>query len=127
MPDGLDEVPVVEGAPLVSVVINAYNVEDYLAECLDSVLAQTFGDFEAIVVDDGSLDATARIAEAYARRDGRIRVLRNERNMGIPATINRALAAARGELVAKLDADEVVTSYHIRDLADGLQALITSS
>lgn len=93
--------------PLVSVVINAYKVEAYLAECLDSVLAQTFGDYEVIVVDDGSPDATARIADDYARRDGRFRVLRNERNMGIPATINRALAASRGELIAKLDADDV--------------------
>jgi glycosyltransferase involved in cell wall biosynthesis len=97
----------VGGVPLVSVVINAYNVEAYLPECLDSVLAQTLGDFEAIVVDDGSTDATGRIAEDYARRDARIRVLHNERNIGIPATINRALAASRGEFIAKLDADDV--------------------
>jgi glycosyltransferase involved in cell wall biosynthesis len=94
-------------APLVSVIINAYNVEPYLRECLDSVLAQTLRDFEAIVVNDGSTDATGKIAEAYARRDARIRVFHNERNLGIPATINRALALSRGELIAKLDADDV--------------------
>ena len=94
-------------APLVSVIINAYNVEPYFAECLDSVLAQTLQDFEAIVINDGSTDATAAIAEAYARRDTRIRLFHNERNLGIPATINRALAHSRGEFIAKLDADDV--------------------
>jgi glycosyltransferase involved in cell wall biosynthesis len=94
-------------APLVSVVINAYNVEPYLAECLDGALAQTMEDFEVILVNDGSTDATGAIAEAYARRDGRLRVLHNERNLGIPATINRALALSRGEFVAKMDADDV--------------------
>jgi glycosyltransferase involved in cell wall biosynthesis len=97
----------VEGAPLVSVLINAYNAEPYLAECLDSVLAQTLEDFEVIVVDDGSSDATGQIAEAYARRDPRVRVYHNERNLGIPATINRALAHSRGEFIAKMDADDV--------------------
>lgn len=93
--------------PLVSVAINAYNAEAHLPECLDSVLAQTFGDFEVIVIDDASTDATGRIAEDYARRDPRVRVSHNERNLGIPATINRALELSRGEFIAKLDADDV--------------------
>ncbi len=96
-----------ERAPLVSVIINAYNAEAYFAECLDSVLAQTLEDFEVIVVNDGSTDATGEIAEAYARRDARVRVFHNERNFGIPATINRALSHARGEFIAKMDADDV--------------------
>jgi glycosyltransferase involved in cell wall biosynthesis len=91
----------------VSVVINAYNAEPYFAECLDSLLAQTLQDFEIIIVDDASTDRTPAIAEEYVRRDPRIRVERNERNLGIPATINRALALSRGKFVAKMDADDV--------------------
>lgn len=94
-------------APLVSVIINAYNVEPYLRECLDSVLGQTLDDLEVVFVNDGSTDATGAIAETYARRDARVRVVHNERNLGIPATINRALALSRGEFVAKADADDV--------------------
>jgi len=94
-------------APLVSVVINAYNAAPYLAECLDSLLAQTLQDFEIVVVDDASTDRTPEIAGQYTRRDPRIRLVRNERNLGIPATINRALALSRGEFVAKMDADDV--------------------
>ena len=96
-----------ERAPLISVVINAYNAAPYFAECLDSVLGQTLEDFEVIVVDDASTDATGEIAEQYARRDPRVRVFHNERNLGIPTTINRALSHARGEFIAKMDADDV--------------------
>lgn len=96
-----------EHTPLVSVVINAYNAAPYFAECLDSLLAQTLQEFEIIIVDDASTDRTPEIAREYARRDPRIRLERNERNRGIPATINRALALSRGEFVGKMDADDV--------------------
>ena len=68
--------------PLVSVLMTAYNRERYIAAALDSVLAQSFGDFELLVVDDCSTDATAAIARAYERRDSRVRVVVNERNLG---------------------------------------------
>jgi len=92
--------------PQVSVVIPVYNGEAYLAEALDSVLAQTISDWELIIVNDGSSDGTAAILESYAHRDPRIRVI-TQTNRGLAASRGRAVAAARGELVAFLDADDI--------------------
>lgn len=87
----------------------AYNEERFLAEAVESVLAQTFGDFELIITDDGSTDATPQLAASYAERDSeRIRVIRAERNQGKPFALNRALAIRRGELIAWLDGDDVM-------------------
>lgn len=84
-----------------------HNGERYLAEALDSVLAQTLSDFEVVVVDDASTDGTAKILDAYAQRDARFVVLRNEENRKLAASLNRGLAACRAPLVARADADDV--------------------
>jgi len=94
--------------PAVSVIVPAYNTEKYIAECLDSILAQTFQDYEAICVDDGSTDRTLSIFEEYARRDPRIRVM-HQNDLGLVATRNNAIAAARGEYIFPLDADDKIT------------------
>ncbi len=87
----------------------AYNAGPFLAEALDSVLAQTFSDYEIIVSDDGSSDDTSEVAQAYARRHPeRIQVVRGEQNAGKSVALNRALARRRGELIAWLDADDVM-------------------
>lgn len=91
--------------PKVSVVMPAYNAEKYIREAIDSVLAQTFTDFEFIILDDGSTDATAAIIQSY--EDDRIRFCPNERNMGVAATLNRGLKLAQGEYIARMDADDV--------------------
>jgi glycosyltransferase involved in cell wall biosynthesis len=85
-------------------VMAVYNGERYLREAIDSILAQTLADFELIVVDDASTDATPRILDCY--RDPRLLRLRNGRNLGAAASLNRGLAQARGEFVARLDADD---------------------
>lgn len=86
-----------------------HNEERFLAEAVESVLAQSFQDFELIISDDGSTDATPRIARELAERDpGRIRTLRGEQNQGKPFALNRALAIRRGELIAWLDGDDVM-------------------
>jgi glycosyltransferase involved in cell wall biosynthesis len=90
--------------PRVSVLMSVYNGERYLAEAVDSILAQTYRDFELIVIDDASTDRSAEILAAY--RDERIRVLRNETNRGLTVSLNVGLAAARGELIARQDADD---------------------
>jgi len=86
-----------------------YNEERFLDEAVESVLAQSFGDFEIIISDDGSTDATPAIARALSERDPeRIRVLRSEQNQGKPFALNRALATHRGEYIAWLDGDDVM-------------------
>ena len=92
--------------PKISVVVPAYNVEGYLGACLDSLAAQTFGDFEAVCVDDGSTDGTRAILDEYAARDRRFCVIGRE-NGGVSAARNTALDAARGEFVTFLDADDL--------------------
>ncbi len=87
----------------------AYNEERFLAEAVESVLAQTFADFELIITDDGSTDETPAIASSFAERHPeRVRVIRAERNQGKPFALNRALAIRRGELIAWLDGDDVM-------------------
>src|SRR5512147_3147729 len=83
-------------APLVSVVITSYNREDFLAESIQSVLHQTFGDFELIVCDDASIDLSAAIAEQFAEGDARVRVVRNPTNVGDYPNRNRAAEFVRG-------------------------------
>jgi glycosyltransferase involved in cell wall biosynthesis len=86
-----------------------HNEERFLAEAVESVLAQSFGDFELIISDDGSSDSTPELAQSFAERDpARVRVLRSEQNQGKPFALNRALAVRRGELIAWLDGDDVM-------------------
>jgi hypothetical protein len=93
--------------PRVSVVMPVHNGMPYLPLAIDSILAQSFDDFEFIIIDDASTDATAEVLADYAHRDRRIRILTNARNLGISGAINVGLEAARGELVARMDADDI--------------------
>jgi teichuronic acid biosynthesis glycosyltransferase TuaG len=93
--------------PLVSVVTAAFNAERFLAEALASVQGQSFADWECLVVDDGSSDATAAVAERFAAEDPRIRLLRHASNRGTAAARNTALVAAGGRYIAFLDADDL--------------------
>lgn len=91
--------------PKISVLMPAYNAEKYIKEAVDSILTQTFSDFEFIIIDDGSTDRTAEIVNGYS--DNRIRFCPNEKNMGVAATLNRGLGLARGEYIARMDADDI--------------------
>jgi glycosyl transferase family 2 len=91
--------------PRVTVLLPVYNAARYVGDAVRSVLAQTFGDFELLVIDDGSTDASAEVVQSYS--DSRIRFVRNERNLGLTPTLNRGLSLARGELVARQDADDL--------------------
>ncbi|MEQ9608089.1 MAG: glycosyltransferase, partial [Kiloniellaceae bacterium] len=90
--------------PRVSVVLPAYNVAGSLPAAVASALNQSLASVEVLIADDGSSDGTAEVAADLARRDPRVRVLRAPRNAGAAAARNRALAAARGDWVALLDA-----------------------
>ena len=91
----------------VSVVTSVYNGEKYLAEAIESVLAQTFTDFEFILLDDGSQDSTWRIISKYAQNDERIIPLQNSGNLGVVAGLNRGLGASCGQYIARQDADDI--------------------
>lgn len=92
--------------PFFSIIIPVYNVAPYLRECLDSVLAQTFTDWEAICVDDGSTDGSGAILDEYAAKDSRFRVF-HQPNAGVSAARNRGLDEAKGEWICFLDADDL--------------------
>ena len=95
--------------PRLSVIMAVHNEESFIAEAVESVLAQSFANFELIISDDGSTDRTLAIARSFAERDPqRISVIHAERNQGKPAALNRALAVRRGELIAWLDGDDVM-------------------
>lgn len=93
-------------APLVSVVIPACNAEAFIEYTLKSVLAQTYQDFEVIVVDDGSGDRTLAIVESFMQQDARIRLLKQQ-NLGVGAARNLAMQEAKGKYIAPIDADDV--------------------
>jgi len=94
-------------APPVTVIMAAYNCEDYIAEAVESVIAQTYPHWELLCIDDCSTDGTRDVIARYVSADDRVRLLCNEENMGAAATRNRGIEAARGEYVAILDADDV--------------------
>jgi glycosyltransferase involved in cell wall biosynthesis len=99
-------------APRVSALVPVYNGAPFLAEALDSALAQRFESLEVVVVNDGSTDASGNIAHDYARRDPRVRVI-EQPNAGLPAARNAAIAASRGHYLALLDADDAWMPDHI--------------
>lgn len=92
-------------APRVTVLMPVYNGAAFLRDAMESILGQTYSDFEFLIVDDGSVDATVNIILSYA--DPRIRLVRNAENIGQTRTLNRGLAEARGEFVARQDADDM--------------------
>lgn len=91
--------------PKVSVITTVYNGEKYIREAIDGVLNQTFEDFELIVINDGSTDKTLEILRSY--RDPRIIIIDNQKNIGIPKSLNKALGIARGEYIVRQDADDI--------------------
>ncbi|MGH2864934.1 MAG: glycosyltransferase family 2 protein, partial [Solirubrobacteraceae bacterium] len=110
-------------APRVSVIMAVYNEERFLAEAVESVLAQSFEDFELIISDDGSSDGTLAQARTLAERDPtRIRVLHGERNQGKPFALNRALGVRRGGLIAWLDGDDVMLPGKLERQVSALDA-----
>ena len=95
-----------QNAPLISVIMPAYNAEEFIEEAIASVAAQTVTDWELLVIDDGSRDKTCQIVGELAKRDPRIQLLVNEENMGAAGTRNRGLDIHKGQYVALLDSDD---------------------
>lgn len=93
--------------PKASVIIPAYNAEKYIAKSIESILNQTFTDFELIIIDDCSTDETYAIIIEYAKKDNRIVVLKNEKNLGIAGNRNKGISLAKGEYIVWQDADDI--------------------
>ncbi len=108
--------------PRVSVVMPVYNGERFLAEAIESILAQTFEDFEFIIVDDGSGDRSADIIADYARKDERIRIVTLPRNMGVAAAHNAGIAASSGAYIATMDCDDISLPQRLQRQVDYLKA-----
>ena len=106
--------------PKVSIIIPVYKVEKYLPECLNSVLAQTFQNWEAICVNDGSPDGCGKILAEYARKDDRIKVI-SQANQGVSVARNTALKAATGEYFCFLDSDDLLHPDFLKILLEALQ------
>lgn len=109
--------------PLVSVLVPVYNGEPFLAECLDSILAQDLADYEILISDDGSTDGSVPLIERYAQRDSRIRWWRNPRNLGIGGNFNAPLKAARAPYIKYvLQDDKLIDPSALRRLVAALES-----
>jgi len=105
--------------PLFTIVIPAYNAEALLEETLRSVLAQSYDDWECLVINDGSTDATEVIARSYASSDPRIRMY-SQKNAGIASAYNAGIVQARGEWIVMLSADDLLESEHLATMAEAI-------
>jgi glycosyltransferase involved in cell wall biosynthesis len=97
--------------PAITVLMPVYNAEKYLRQAVDSILNQSFTDFELLVIDDGSNDTSLEIIESY--KDRRIRLVKNEQNLGVLATLNKGVEIASCELIARMDADDISHSQRL--------------
>ena len=92
--------------PLVSVIMSAYNAESTLETAIESILSQSFSNFEFLIMNDGSNDMTSEILENYSQNDKRIRVFQNEKNKGLTKSLNILINLSKGKYIARQDADD---------------------
>jgi glycosyltransferase EpsE len=93
--------------PRISVVMGVYNTKQYVTEAVESILKQTYKDFEFIIIDDASTDGTSEALKKIAEKDKRIKLFRNKKNLGLTKNLNIGLRKAKGEFIARMDADDV--------------------
>lgn len=99
----------------ISVIVPVYNCEKYITRCLDSILSQTFQNFECIVVDDGSTDGSSTICDKYAEQDARFTVI-HQKNGGVSAARNAGIDACKGEWLAFVDSDDWCEPNMLKDM-----------
>lgn len=100
--------------PAITVVMPAYNAERYIAPAIESILSQTFKNFELLIADDASTDKTLSIIKRYQRKDSRIKVAVNKTNLQIARSLNKLIELARSEFIARMDADDVSFPERLR-------------
>ena len=92
---------------MISVIMACYNEEKTVSKAIDSILRQSYTDFELIICNDGSIDGTLRILEEYASKDSRLKIINNETNLRLSASLNRCIEIATGDYIARMDADDI--------------------
>ena len=117
--------------PLISIIVPVYKVEQYLKRCLDSILAQTFTDFECIIIDDGSPDNCPAICDEYAEKDSRFTVIHKQQNEGLPMARKSGLSAASGDFLMHVDSDDwlepdALDKLYINQIKNGADVVIGS-
>lgn len=105
---------------LISIIVPVYNVEPYLEQCIDSILNQSFRDFELILVDDGSPDRCGEICDRYAAADDRIRVI-HQKNGGVSAARNAGMEVSKGKYIVFVDSDDMVHPLYLEHLYKAIQ------
>ena len=108
-------------SPIVSILTTVYNREKYIAACIDSVLASSYQNWELIIVDDVSSDASVAIARAYEQKDARIKVYVNEKNLGDYPNRNKAASYAKGKYLKYLDADDIIYPHGLEIMANTME------
>src|SRR5690606_23588252 len=111
-----------ERKPMISVLVPLYNVEKYIARCLDSILNQSFQNFEIVIVNDGSLDSSIDIALQYAEKDNRIKIIYNDENMGLAWARKVGYSNAVGQYIVFCDSDDYLPSNALEILYDSIKS-----
>ncbi len=109
-----------ERQPLISVVMPVYNAGDFLVDAIESILNQTYKNFEFVIVDDASTDNSLNILKKYARKTKKIRLFKNISNQGVSITVKRAIKEARGTFLARMDADDIALPQRLEKQIDYL-------
>lgn len=105
--------------PMVTVLMSVYNGEKFLKEAIESILTQTFTDFEFLIINDGSTDDSVKIIESF--RDSRIRLINNEKNLKLIASLNKGISLARGRYIARMDSDDISMPERLEKEVDFLE------
>ena len=100
---------------LISVIVPVYNVENYLYKCISSIITQSYGNFELILIDDGSIDKSGEICDSFSEKDNRIKVI-HKVNEGVSSARNYGLKQARGEYICFVDSDDYVLNDYLLNL-----------
>lgn len=106
---------------MISVIMGVYNGEKTLSYAIDSIINQTYGNWELIICDDCSTDGTAKILDKYSKLDSRIRVIMNKTNLGLAASLNHCLKYVKGEYIARMDCDDISLPSRFEKQLDFLQ------
>ena len=106
----------------VSVIVPVCNVRDYLPQCVESILTQSFQDFESLLVDDNSTDGSEQLCDQYAQADPRVRVLHLTEHRGISVARNTGVKNARGDLISFIDSDDFVSEEYLAQMVATLTA-----